>query len=135
MFRHRFFNINVMAGISKRQGDDFSFSIIIYTDETKAAKINIDNLADLKVNVYTDGCVIARFSKVSASGYTSLVRISETEYKAIVDSSITRLFAPGSITVDLNIVQTSGDLTDGRLNMQASQQIGSISTITTKNES
>jgi len=124
-----------MSSISKRQGDDFSFSIVIYTDPAKTTKLNIDNLAALHVNVYTDGCVIARFSKDTATGYTRLVRVSETEYKAVVDSSSTRIMAPGAINVDINIAQTSGDVTDGKFNMQEGIQIGSLSRITTKNES
>lgn len=85
--------------------------------------------------MYTDGCVIARFSKNPVTGYTQLVKVSSTEYKAVVDSSITRIMAPGAINVDINVAQTSGEVTDGKYNMQTGVQIGSLSKITTKNES
>lgn len=130
-----FLKYSGMSSIAKKQGDDFSFSVIIYAEAAKINRFNLDNLADLKINVYTDGCFIARFSKNAATGYTQLIRVSETEYKAVVDSSLSRVMAPGAINVDVNVAQTSGEVADGKYNMQASAQIGSLAKITTKNES
>ncbi|MDR2003952.1 MAG: hypothetical protein LBQ74_13045 [Prevotella sp.] len=97
-----------MSNIFKYQGDEIAFLVRAYQDESKTTLINLDNAGNIIVYVFTDGCKKAMFSKTEKAGYIKLSRINETEYFGVIDSSITKLMAPGALIMEINIENIIG---------------------------
>ncbi|PXV61169.1 hypothetical protein CLV62_1252 [Dysgonomonas alginatilytica] len=103
--------------MNKYQGEDIGFSIKVWTDNTKSQLLDLDSVAEIIVYIYTDGCKKAMFSKTIKEGYIKLSKVSNTEYSAILDSSITSLLAPGALKIEINIAETEASIPDGKWNL------------------
>ncbi len=98
------------------QGDDIPVVIELFEDEEETIPVNIDNMLNLIVYVYTDGVRIAKFSKTIKTGYKTLTRNSATNYSLIVETPFTRTFNPGVLLMEINEVATAPGVDDGKFN-------------------
>jgi len=103
--------------MEKYQGEDIGFSIKVWTDNNKTDLVNLDDVSEIIIYVYTDGCKKAMLSKTDKSGYSKLSKVSSTEYSGIIDSSITKLMAPGSLSIEINIAENEASVSDGKWNL------------------
>jgi len=115
-----------MGQINKYQGEDIAFSIKVYIDSSKTEMIDLDNVAEIVVYIYTDGCRKAMFSKTSRSGYVQLQKASINEYFGIIPSDITKLMAYGALTLEINIAESEKDLIADNWNFIEKAVIGSL---------
>jgi hypothetical protein len=97
---------------------------MIFRDEDKALKItitisgvlqSIDAMADLIVVLYNvrTRVVLASYRKVATTGYTTLLRVSATEYTAIVPHTIIAVFPLNDIKVEVQMMETDARFSDG----------------------
>lgn len=101
----------------KYQGDDILISVKLKTKS--GTYVDLDSYADIIVYAYTDkNGVIAMGSKTTKTGYSSLNKISSTEYQFVIDSSKTTTMTSGVMSLELNFVAstTIDDMADGRYN-------------------
>lgn len=103
--------------MEKYQGEDIAFSIKVWNDNSKTELVNLDNVSEIIVYVYTDGCKKAMLSKTTKSGYSKLLKVSSTEYSGIIDSSITKLMSPGTLRIEINIAENEASVSDGKWNL------------------
>lgn len=103
--------------MEKYQGEDIGFSIKIWTDNSKTELVNLDNVSEIIVYIYTDGCKKAMFSKTTKAGYLKLSKVSSSEYSGIIDSSVTKLMAPGTLNLEINIAENEASVSDGKWNL------------------
>lgn len=115
-----------MGQINKYQGEDIAFSVKIYKDGSKTELINLDDISEIVIYIYTDGCKKAMFSKKERSGYAMLLKADENEYYGIVDSLITKLMAPGSIIMEINIAEADTGLVSDNWNFIDKTIIGRL---------
>lgn len=112
--------------MDKFQGEDIAFSVKIWTDNTKTQLLDLDSISEMVVYIYTDGCKKAMFSKTYKSGYDKLLRVSNTEYSGIIDSSVTTLLAPGALIIEINIAEDKAPTSDGNWNLIQRASFGSL---------
>lgn len=117
------------------QGDDIPVQIELFEDENQTIQINIDNLTDLVVYVYTDGTHIAKISKTPRAGYIQLRRIDEKKYSCMIDSLNTKLMNPGIVVVEINTITSEDQLADFKLNKIGLSPIGYLNKTLIKRES
>lgn len=98
------------------QGDDIPVVIELFEDEAESVPVDIDNMLDLIVFVYTDGVKIAKYSKIAKAEYKTLIRNSSTNYSLIIETSFTKTFNPGTLMMEINEVTTAPGIDDGRFN-------------------
>ncbi len=110
--------------MGKYQGEDIGFSIKIWTDNSKTELLNLDDVSEIIVYVYTDGCKKAMFSKTTKAGYLKLSKASSTEYSGVIDSSITKLMAPGSLNLEINIAENEASVSAEKWNLIQRATIG-----------
>lgn len=84
--------------------------------------VNIDNLTELIVFINEEnGNIIKRFSKagvtINGESYTSLTKVDEYTYKLWVDSAVTKIIREQTLRMEINMIQSEAELTDGKLNM------------------
>lgn len=115
-----------MRQINKYQGEDIAFSVKIYKDVSKTELVNLDDVSEIVIYIYTDGCKKAMFSKTSKVGYIQLNRTTSTEYAGIVDSSLSKLIAPGVLFLEINIAESETDISDGKWNIIQRASIGTL---------
>lgn len=121
--------------MNRYQGEDIPFSIKIWKDNKKTEAINIDNLAEVVIYIYTDGCKKAAFSKTIKDGYVQLGRNNEYEYFGIIDSSCSSLMSPGSMFMEINIAEDDTIVKKGIWNFIKRTTIGLLHKSTIKKES
>lgn len=124
-----------MSTFNKYQGDDIAFSIKVWEDATKTKLVDLDKVAEIIVYIYTDGCKKAMFSKTNKEGYAQLMKVSSTEYSSIVDSSITKLMASGSLILEINIAENEASVSNGKWNLIQRAHIGVLHKSIIKKES
>lgn len=103
--------------MEKFQGEDIGFSIKVWTDAGKTELVNLDDVSEIIVYVYTDGCRKAMLSKTTRDGYGRLYKVSNNEYSGIIDSSITKLMSPGTLSIEINIAENEDSVSDGKWNL------------------
>lgn len=103
--------------MNRYQGEDIPFSIKIWKNREKTEAVNIDNLSEIIIYVYTDGYKKVVFSKSRRDGYIQLGRNSECEYWGIIDSSVTKLMSPGTLNIEINIAENEASVSDGKWNL------------------
>jgi hypothetical protein len=91
---------------------------MIYRGEDKALKItiadsagvlqSIDAMSDLIAALYSTRFkqVMIKFRKVETSGYTTLLRVSATEYTAIIPHSITEMCPISTLNLEVELFET-----------------------------
>lgn len=115
-----------MGQVNKYQGEDIAFSVKIYKDINKTELVNLDDVSEIVIYIYTDGCKKAMFSKTAKEGYIQLNRTTSTEYAGIVDSSLSKLIAPGALFLEINIAESETDISDGKWNIIQRAPIGTL---------
>jgi hypothetical protein len=118
----------------KYQGEDFAFDLELFTNESKTESINIDELEDLVVAIYTDGCKIIRYSKADRSGYKSLTREAATKYSGIVASGDTKILAPGTINMEIKVSFSSNTAQSGNWTVIGTSSLGILKKSVTKQD-
>lgn len=113
-----------MSKIEKYQGEDIAFSIRIWKDARKTEPFDLDSVSEIIVYIYTDGCKKAMFSKTDRQGYSQLKRAGKNEYYGVLDSSISSLIAPGTMSMEINIAESEPDLVEGKWNFISKPIIG-----------
>ncbi|MFV0419832.1 MAG: hypothetical protein ACK5KT_14020 [Dysgonomonas sp.] len=113
-----------MKLINKHQGEDIAFSVRVWKDFDKTDPFDLDSVSEIVVYIYTDGCKKAMFSKTNRQGYSQLKKASKNEYYGVLDSSISTLMAPGTMTMEINIAESEPDLVEGKWNFISKPIIG-----------
>lgn len=93
-----------MEQLTYYQGDDIPFQIELFEDDEQQVPVNIDNLTDLIVYVYTDGAHVIKLAKVAETGYITLSRNTAFIYTCLIDSEQTKKLAPGPLRIEINSV-------------------------------
>ena len=119
----------------KFQGEDIGFSVKIWTDDSKTNLLNLDNVSEIIIYAYTDGCKKAKLSKTLLAGYGRLSKVSSTEYSGIIDSSITKLMNPGTLFIEINIAENEASVSDGKWNLIQRATLGVLRKSSIKIES
>ena len=117
------------------QGDDIPFQIELFEDDEQKVPVNIDNLTDLIVYVYTDGTHVIKLAKVAKTGYTTLSRNTAYIYTCLIDSEQTKLMSPGPLKIEINNVNTASGVLNNRLNKIGAGHIGYLNKSLIKIES
>jgi hypothetical protein len=88
------------------QGEDKAIKITI--SDSGGVLQSIDAMADVIIYVYlqSDESVLIKFAKVAATGYTTLLRVSATEYTAILPKSIMDSQPLTNLMVECEIQET-----------------------------
>jgi hypothetical protein len=98
---------------------------MIYRGEDKTAAIkisdsagtlqSIDDMADLIVALYSVRFkqVMVKYRKVATTGFTTLLRVSATEYTAIIPHSITETCPIATLNLEIEIMETDARFPDG----------------------
>ena len=88
------------------RGEDKAISITI--EDSAGVLQSTDAMADLLVYIYSDKqhAIQAKYSKVLAAGFTQLLRVSATEYTAILPKSVTDLIPIADLRVEVELQET-----------------------------
>jgi hypothetical protein len=88
------------------RGTDLALKITV-TDKTGVLQ-DIDAMADLIIKLYTPQKkdILIQFRKVATAGYTTLLRVSATEYTAIVPHSVTLICPIGNLVGEGQVMET-----------------------------
>ena len=88
------------------RGEDKALAITI--SDSAGTLQSIDAMVDLIATVYSQSHkeVLIEFRKVATAGFTTLLRVSATEYTAIVPKSITDLFPLTNLLLEIEIQET-----------------------------
>ena len=89
--------------MEKFQGEDIDFKLIY----KKGSDFNIDNWSgfqEVSVYIYTDGCMIVRFSTIEKTGYENLILLEPATLLGNIKSDHTKNLAPGVITIEIKAI-------------------------------
>jgi hypothetical protein len=88
------------------RGEDKALKITI-TDSLGVLQ-DIDAMVNLIVYIYTVrfNTIHMKFSKVPIAGFTTLLRVSATEYTAILPNSITQVLVLSQLSAEIEIQET-----------------------------
>lgn len=124
-----------MSIATRYQGQDISITVDL-TDANGAA-INIGNLAELFVYIMRrrSSTPIKKFSKAGATGYTALVEVDSTHYRADWFSADTAIATPDLYYLEINVVETDADFEDNEKNSIGTDDIINLKKSAVKAES
>lgn len=123
-----------MDKLIKYQGEDFAFDLELFSDEAKTEAINIDEVAEVILVIYTDGCKAIKFSKTEKDGYRSLMRETEFKYSGIVESRDTKILAVGTINMEVKVAFETSATENNKWNIVGSASLGTLKKSMTKDE-
>lgn len=123
-----------MDKLIKYQGEDFAFDLELFSDEAKTEAINIDEVAEVILVIYTDGCKAIKFSKTEKDGYRSLMRETEFKYSGIVESRDTKILAIGTINMEVKVAFETSATENNKWNIVGSASLGTLKKSMTKDE-
>jgi hypothetical protein len=85
------------------KGEDKVLSITIV--DSSGTIQSIDAMTDLIVSLYHDRMrtALIEYRKVAISGFTTLLRVSATEYTAIIPKSVTDTFQISNLMIEIEI--------------------------------
>jgi hypothetical protein len=88
------------------QGEDLALSITV-TDSAGVLQ-DIDAMADVIIYLYSSPRkdVLIKYRKVATAGYTTLLRVSATEYTAILPHTVSSLCSPTNLIGEGQIMET-----------------------------
>jgi hypothetical protein len=98
------------------RGEDKAVALKI-KDSVTLAYQSIDAMADLVAVLYSPEnptTALASYRKVATTGYTTLLRVSATEYTAIVPYTITDDFPISELMIHVMRVDTDARFPDGK---------------------
>jgi hypothetical protein len=93
--------------MERYQGEDIEFTLKF----RKGDSPDINSFADfyeIMAYIYTDGCVTAKFSTDSRKHYGRLSRLDDYTLSGMLGSKYTKLFAPGALKIEINVVLGDG---------------------------
>ena len=89
--------------MEKFQGEDIDFKLIY----KKGEDFNVSDWSKFQeviVFMYTDGCVIVRFSTITKSGYEKLNLSDSITLSGNIKSDYTKILAPGVVTIEIKAI-------------------------------
>jgi len=89
------------------QGEDIPFSIPFSGEFQNAA--DFSEFSEIRAYVYTDGCLIQKFSTVNKSGYDKAALVGG-ELTGIIKSEYSSLFSPGALVVEIVGIKPNSEL-------------------------
>lgn len=92
-------------------GEDKAITLSLTDDSGKP--INLDELTDVILYILTGN---RRVLRVAKTGDNIWVPVDAFTYRYVIDSSITKTFAPGDYYAEINVVSASGLVVDNKLN-------------------
>ncbi len=101
-----------MANTVKKQGDDITLSIKV------GSGVSIDDLAELFVYIINSvsKTILIKFSKAGTGDFVALIKVTATNYKAIIPSSITKVTDSKTFDIEGNVVETDAEYEDSEEN-------------------
>ena len=110
------------------QGEDKAVSITI-TDSLLVLQ-SIDAMTDLICYLYDvkSKSVLIKYRKVATAGYTTLLRVSATEYTAIVPHSLTETFSITDLMIEVELMEADVRFPDGVRRTKGQNKITEIKT-------
>ena len=107
------------------QGEDIYKGIRIRDTDTDEL-INLDDYLNVIVYLYTDSEAKLCYSRELYEEYYTLKKQTTTFYYLWIDSSITKDLKPGILTMEIKVVKTESDLTDGKEDLIAISEVAEI---------
>lgn len=106
-----------------RRGEDQALKITI--SDSSGALQDIDSMIDLIVYLYSNVTTfpIIKFRKIATAGYSTLLRVSSTEYTAILPMAITNIMPVTNIYAEIEIQETDSRFTDSIRRSKGSSQV------------
>jgi len=89
--------------MDKHQGEDISFQLSFKQGESPNLN-GFDDFREIIVYFYTNGCVCARFSTTTKSGYKKLTRVDSKTLSGNIDNETTKSLSPGALYVEIKAV-------------------------------
>lgn len=96
-----------------RKGADGYFAIERFTDVAETIPINLDDLIDIRIYLYTSPLDIKKFAKVPATGYTTLTKETAYKYSSYLLGSVNKLMKSGNIIMEIWNAETNGQIITG----------------------
>jgi hypothetical protein len=108
------------------QGEDKAIKITI----SSAAGVlqDIDAIANIILYIYlqSDDSILIKYAKVAAAGFTTLLRVSATEYTAILPKSVLDSQPLTNLMIEAELQETDSRFTD---NIRRTKGTGTITEI------
>ena len=95
----------------KHQGEDISFNLLFRKGENPDIN-GFNDFSQIIVYLYTDGCLISKFSTNQAQGFYRLNIVSNDDISGVLPASATKLMAPGVITIEIRAVYRGSVMID-----------------------
>ena len=123
-----------MSDIIQYQGDDLEVNIEVLDG---GVAMDIDALKELYVYIIQSDTekIEAKYSKAGAGDHIALTKVTATMYKFWIDSSITSATKGGDLNIEVNVVESEAELTDGDKNSIAKEKLIQLNTSQIKAES
>lgn len=122
-----------MALAKWKKGTDCEFQIKLFEDDG-VTPISIDNLLDIRCHLYTSTQDKKLYSKVLATGYTQLIKITEYIYKGILEGAINKNMKEGTVTLAIWTATTNVQISTGRFKSAGCGEIAVLEKISTSEE-
>jgi hypothetical protein len=108
------------------RGEDKALTITI-TDSLGVLQ-DIDSMTDLIVYVYSNkgNPPLIKFKKVASTGYSALLRVSATEYTAIIPKAITSTMLLDNVFAEIEIQEVDSRFTDSIRRTKGSAKITTV---------
>ena len=89
------------------QGEDFPFEVI-FTDEFQNVS-NFSEFSEIRSYVYTDSCLIQKFSTISRDGF-DVIQLNDNILSGIVTKEYSSFFKPGAIFIEIIGIKQNSEL-------------------------
>jgi hypothetical protein len=97
----------------KYQGDDIFYSIAIKDDAGEYINLSTEFL-NVLAYIYTNKNNILKYSKNTITGIYSIQVITDKLYVIKLESGLTSNMSPGNIMMEIKVVKSNSDLSDGK---------------------
>lgn len=108
------------------QGEDIIFDLQITNDDGITYLNLVDDFTDIVLYFYINAKdYVIKVSKLARTGYIQFTQPDlgdDTKLRAVIDSSITKCLPCGTMTVEINVLVSSAEVTDGELNRIGKQE-------------
>lgn len=108
------------------QGEDIIFDLSLTNDDGATYLDLVNDFTDIVLYFYINAKEhIIKVSKLARDGYIQFTQpdlSDNTKLRAVIDSSITKCMPCGTVMVEINVLVTSTEVTDGELNRIGKQE-------------
>lgn len=115
------------------QGEEIAFNLELYADQEETEPVNIDDISEIDIYVYTNGCRVVKLSKTSKTGYYKLLRNTAFQYAGVIESHETKYLSDGPIILEIRISYDSPIVVDGHWDKIQKAVIGNMGKSQIKN--